>query len=658
MSKLFRTVLAINAAFFCLAGIYEWTFYLSPARHSELLLPDSPVSAAKDHPSFWGFWGSPRNLRAIPGDARSTSLRRAAVIVFAYNRPGYLNETLRSLASLSGLSKVTVYISQDGSSSAVEHVVVENAANLSKPYSKGFEHWQRPRVAALGDKQPGHAWLSQHYKWGLERLFEPQRRHSHAIICEDDMQFSPDFLHLFAATAILLDKDPSLWCVSSWNDNGLVKDLDWDPKRMFRTSYFPGLGWMMRRQLWDEIGHDWPMQSWDHWMRLNSTSQGRECIAPELNRNRNIGERGANMDRSVFKKFLSKMTWNSQMVTDYGDLRYLLAENYNQNVRSLLDQAKPWPWQVEGVNVPPGKVFLFLYTTEAYAMLARRLRIWPFPRAHHYFLTILPYRHSTILMADSRFCNYLPESDRVRPTLGLQPWASTQGQSCSDACGQQEMLCSTPDFWFINSCETLREHFPCTHGCATELGPDLPNYVMGPDLETYQTCLVFQKQPKCNAAHPSTARLCPCVPLHERQLPEVAASQAEHPLGMASGTVDHTSNATSSASDHTLQHILRPALDGNESHTAALIMTNHIGEGASISEAEITNSQPAIHESSAEDEAKQLGEKEHNILLQRIQQSEDRQYMKGSADDAQASQHVSLSMQQLKEQYQEDTQQS
>lgn len=45
-------------------------------------------------------------------------------------------------------------------------------------------------------------------------------------------------------------------------------------------------------------------------------------------------------------------------VTDYGDLRYLLAETYNQNVRSLLNQAEPWAWQTEGVNVPPGKVGL------------------------------------------------------------------------------------------------------------------------------------------------------------------------------------------------------------------------------------------------------------------------------------------------------------
>ncbi|KAK9838605.1 hypothetical protein WJX84_002304, partial [Apatococcus fuscideae] len=286
----------------------------------------------------------------------------------------------------------------------------------------------------------------------------------------------------------------------------------------FRTSYFPGLGWMMRRQLWEEIGNDWPMQSWDHWMRLNSTSKGRECIVPEVNRNRNIGERGANMERSVFKKFLQKMTWNSKMVTDYGDLRYLLAANYNSAVRDLLKRSQSWDWQARGMNVPSKGVFLLAYTADVYTQLARRLRIWPFPRAHHYHLTILPYRESTLLLADRRFCSYLPDVERIHPSPGLQAWAAEQGQSCTDACRQQDMECRTQDFWFINSCEVLREHFPCTHGCAIELGADLPNYVMGADLQTFQTCLVFQKQPICKASHASTARLCPCVPLPEAAL--------------------------------------------------------------------------------------------------------------------------------------------
>ena len=78
--------------------------------------------------------------------------------------------------------------------------------------------------------QPGHAWLSQHYKWALDRAFLEQG-HSHVIIVEDDMLFSPDFLHFFEATAVLLERDPTLWCISTWNDNGL-KTFDWDPMRM------------------------------------------------------------------------------------------------------------------------------------------------------------------------------------------------------------------------------------------------------------------------------------------------------------------------------------------------------------------------------------------------------------------------------------------
>lgn len=42
----------------------------------------------------------------------------------------------------------------------------------------------------------------------------------------------------------------------------------------FRTSYFPGLGWMMCRELWMELGADFPLQAWDHWMRLSTTSKG------------------------------------------------------------------------------------------------------------------------------------------------------------------------------------------------------------------------------------------------------------------------------------------------------------------------------------------------------------------------------------------------
>jgi hypothetical protein len=73
------------------------------------------------------------------------------------------------------------------------------------------------------------------------------------------------------------------------------------------------------------------------------------------------------------------------------------------------------------------------------------------------------------------------------------------------------MACSSDDFWFINQCEVLMRHFACERGCAVEMGADIPTYVLDPSFRTFQTCLVGQAQPLCDARHNATARLCPCV---------------------------------------------------------------------------------------------------------------------------------------------------
>ena len=43
------------------------------------------------------------------------------------------------------------------------------------------------------------------------------------IIIEDDMLLAPDFFSYFLATGKVMDRDPSLLCVSSWNDHGQVR---------------------------------------------------------------------------------------------------------------------------------------------------------------------------------------------------------------------------------------------------------------------------------------------------------------------------------------------------------------------------------------------------------------------------------------------------
>ena len=71
------------------------------------------------------------------------------------------------------------------------------------------------------------------------------------IIVEDDLEFAPDFFEYFEATLPVLKSDPTLWCVSAWNDNGKRGIIDeTKPELLYRTDFFGGLGWMMTRDLW------------------------------------------------------------------------------------------------------------------------------------------------------------------------------------------------------------------------------------------------------------------------------------------------------------------------------------------------------------------------------------------------------------------------
>jgi hypothetical protein len=67
---------------------------------------------------------------------------------------------------------------------------------------------------------------------------------------------SPACLSVFLVGG-LQDLDDSIFAISAWNDNGF-KGVVGDPYSLRRTSYFPGLGWLLTRQLYKEHvrGHD------------------------------------------------------------------------------------------------------------------------------------------------------------------------------------------------------------------------------------------------------------------------------------------------------------------------------------------------------------------------------------------------------------------
>lgn len=79
------------------------------------------------------------------------------------------------------------------------------------------------------------------------------------IVVEDDLDISTDFFEYFLGTYPLLVADKSLWCVSAWNDNGKRGLVDENAAHLlYRTDFFPGLGWMLNKDLWLELSPKWP----------------------------------------------------------------------------------------------------------------------------------------------------------------------------------------------------------------------------------------------------------------------------------------------------------------------------------------------------------------------------------------------------------------
>jgi alpha-1,3-mannosyl-glycoprotein beta-1,2-N-acetylglucosaminyltransferase len=70
---------------------------------------------------------------------------------------------------------------------------------------------------------------------------------------------------------------------------------------LHRSDFFPGLGWLLTKNVWNEIKTNWPKASvrhltkikilfvffysfWDDWMRLPEQRHDRACIRPEISR--------------------------------------------------------------------------------------------------------------------------------------------------------------------------------------------------------------------------------------------------------------------------------------------------------------------------------------------------------------------------------------
>ncbi|CAH2084029.1 unnamed protein product [Euphydryas editha] len=185
-------------------------------------------------------------------------------------------------------------------------------------------------------KFKGYYKIARHYRFALNHVFV-KMDYEAVIIVEDDLDISPDFFEYFLGTYPLLFKDPSIWCISAWNDNGKKELIDHSrPELLHRTDFFPGLGWLLKKDTWLQLEPKWPEAFFDDWLRNPENTDGRACIRPEISRTYSFGKVGVSKGL-FFDMHLRYMQLNVEFVEFTKlNLTYLIKDTYDKNLTSLV----------------------------------------------------------------------------------------------------------------------------------------------------------------------------------------------------------------------------------------------------------------------------------------------------------------------------------
>ncbi|KAI6191298.1 putative alpha-1,3-mannosyl-glycoprotein 2-beta-N-acetylglucosaminyltransferase [Aphelenchoides bicaudatus] len=263
--------------------------------------------------------------------SNNTCSKPIAVLIFVCDRAAAIKSQLNKLLKYRKSKELfPIIVSQDCDNQSVVNVVKSFGPDVEYIKHESGEHAHVTASPGRGIYKTYYL-ISRHYKLGLSYVFD-KRNFDSVIIVEDDLDISEDFFEYFCGTRWLLDADPSLFCVSAWNDNGRASLIDLTGhQKLYRSDFFPGLGWLMTNKLWQEVGPNWPTGFWDDWIRDPLRRKGRSCIRPEISRTAMTlaGQKGASKGL-FFNYYLKKILLNNVPVQfTTMDLSYLLKSNYD-----------------------------------------------------------------------------------------------------------------------------------------------------------------------------------------------------------------------------------------------------------------------------------------------------------------------------------------
>ncbi|XP_042242016.1 protein O-linked-mannose beta-1,2-N-acetylglucosaminyltransferase 1-like [Homarus americanus] len=193
--------------------------------------------------------------------------------------------------------------------------------------------------------------LNMHFRFSVHNVFNFFPEVDKAIILEDDLLLSPDFLSFFQQTAWLLDADPTIFCVNAFSVNS-YREVAWDPTLLRRINMFPQFGWMISRRWAREQYRAWISEKqtgdWDWWLSSENSLQGRHALVPEVGRTYHAGAAGAHVTGWAQEQLFSNMIFNQDPDVKLRGLEDLVLDRYDAKMKREILAA-----QDVGLNTHP-----------------------------------------------------------------------------------------------------------------------------------------------------------------------------------------------------------------------------------------------------------------------------------------------------------------
>lgn len=263
----------------------------------------------------------------VVNNLRTKYVPKITLLILCHDKTTDFKNMLDSLFDIRGVpSRVDILVSQSGTNKQVYDIATDYGLRIVQHEDHDLKTENR---------------LAKHFKWSFNAVFNIYPASEGLIVIEDDFLFSPDFLEYFELTIPLLKMDPTLFTVSAWNDIGYKQNTH-DPHNIKRVSFFPGLGWYLSRDTWEnKLSTIWPTSDWDWVVRKYVEANKLEIIIPEISRDYHAASTGTYMKKMLFDQYFKNIEMNndSEFRWDNNDIDNIDNELYSEMmIRSLQDQ--------------------------------------------------------------------------------------------------------------------------------------------------------------------------------------------------------------------------------------------------------------------------------------------------------------------------------